>query len=242
MLGSRAEATPITYIETVTASGSIGPLGFQSDLITITATADTTGITSPNAGELAVNNLSATVNVAGVGTFGFTSPTNTFDFQTGTGTAGENSGTTGVPGSDILDVASAVFTTYDLATSLGPVSGEPVYQFGRCIPDDPLRRFRGGIRDRLDDRQRDLPGDFGHARAFVADPVRPGRPGPGLGRASSRLIATRHRRHGAAEISAPCQNGRGFFLRLSLRPLLCRPPPHEANQMALTAARLHNTM
>ena len=145
MLGSRAEATPITYIETVTASGSIGPLGFQSDLITITATADTTGITSPNAGELAVNNLSATVNVAGVGTFGFTSPTNTFDFQTGTGTAGENSGTTGVPGSDILDVASAVFTTYDLATSLGPVSGEPVFSSGVVFPTTPFGDFAGGF-------------------------------------------------------------------------------------------------
>jgi hypothetical protein len=125
----RAPAMPITYTETVTASGSLGSTTFTNALVTLTATADTNNIVNYLPGYLGVNNTTATVSVAGDGSGTFTIPTLTYDSQLFSA-AGFESGTTGVPGSNILDVGNSAFATYNLRSSIGPLSGTPAINSG----------------------------------------------------------------------------------------------------------------
>jgi hypothetical protein len=129
---NRVTATPITFTETVTASGSLGANDFTNALVTITAIANTNGVRQvPGyAGVLGVNDTSVTITVVGIGTATFTGPVFTF-VNTGIGQAGMDSGTIANPGTDILDVNNSAFKTYDLKTSIGPVSGPPNTEAGQ---------------------------------------------------------------------------------------------------------------
>ena len=127
-----ALAVPITYIETATASGSLGGVAFTNAVITLTAEADTTNVSpppgAPSPSLFIVNNGFAAVDVAGLGGAAFTVPTQTFDNQgvgTPTPVAGMVAlvnGPEGPEAYDILDAVNSAFGSYDLATSLGPLS------------------------------------------------------------------------------------------------------------------------
>src|SRR5262245_64992698 len=66
-----ADASPITYIETATATGTLGATPFTNALVTLTLVADTSTV-GPGAGGLSafqVNPGAATISIGSLGTF-----------------------------------------------------------------------------------------------------------------------------------------------------------------------------
>jgi hypothetical protein len=134
----RAGADPITYTESVTASGSLGGTSFTDALVTLTAMGDTGSITNPVPGIFVVP-VTATVDVAGIGTADLTQSLVVF--------ANQNNNFDGVeaPTGDILDTGNPAFATYALSTSIGPVSGPPLgnpgFPFSTSVGDFVIASF-----------------------------------------------------------------------------------------------------
>lgn len=120
MLAGLCLAETATYTETITASGTVGNTSFTNELLTLTATGDTSNIfesrTSPVTYQIPVT-MTFSVQNGPSGTF-LGSP-DVF-VNNGFGSAGFS------VGSDILDVYNSVFVTYGLGDSLGEVSGADV--------------------------------------------------------------------------------------------------------------------
>ena len=125
-----AQATPITYTISAVGSGSFGGNAFNNVAFTITATADTSQIYTYSPGILLVPDLSATISVSGLPTATFNGTTNFVNQnEGGIGITGGSSSAHG-PGADILAAGNIAFDTYDLSTSIGPLSGEAGYNPG----------------------------------------------------------------------------------------------------------------
>jgi hypothetical protein len=119
-------AVPITYTEQATATGSLGGVNFTDASVLLTMSNDTTNVTG---GSTLFENLGiATVNVNGGIPVTFTDPLiEVFSAQVPSppgfpATVGFADVTRML---DILDAASISFATYDLKTSIGPISGNP---------------------------------------------------------------------------------------------------------------------
>ena len=114
----RANADAITYTETGTATGSIGATNFTTALVTITFAGDTSNVSG--ASGLFSNPVgTATVTIGGIGTFAFTDSLYVFDNQPFS-VVGISDSTL----NDILDtIGSPAFSTYDLTSAIGPVTG-----------------------------------------------------------------------------------------------------------------------
>jgi hypothetical protein len=134
-LASPALAAPITYTETVVASGSLGGTPFTNALVTFTQTADTAAITTVSPGLLEVQDITSTVSVAGVGAGAFAGPTVTFVNQASiAANAGLAVDTVSSNGPIILNAFNPALAAYNLATSIGPVSGPlPTYAPGTAF-------------------------------------------------------------------------------------------------------------
>jgi hypothetical protein len=114
----QAKADAITYTESATATGSIGATNFTDALVTITFAGDTSNV-SGSAGLFTNPVGTATVTIGGIGTFAFTDSLLVFDNQPFTAVGISDSTL-----NDILDTfGNAAFSSYDLTTSLGPVTG-----------------------------------------------------------------------------------------------------------------------
>jgi hypothetical protein len=113
-----AHADPITYTETATGTGTLDGVAFDGALITITATGDTSAITSPASG-IYINSVTATVNVNNV-TDTFTDSIIAFAVNGPKGVGISDTTNT----HDILDEQSSSFASYDLSTSIGPITGD----------------------------------------------------------------------------------------------------------------------
>jgi hypothetical protein len=111
-----ARADIITGTFTTTATGSLGGAAFTNAAVTVTMTYDTTQILSP-AGFPVVQDLSASLSVAGFGPATFTGPTFTAD------TSGIITLAAQQLSSGILGDMATPFNTYDLTTPIGPVTG-----------------------------------------------------------------------------------------------------------------------
>jgi hypothetical protein len=127
ILGGIASAAPITYTLTTTATGTLGASPFTDALVSVTLTGDTTNVTAgpPPYTDVVVNPGSATVSVSGLGTGMFTDSIEIVDTLSDTAVLGgpavlilDNTSGTG-----ILLQTGSVFTSYDLRTSLGPITG-----------------------------------------------------------------------------------------------------------------------
>src|SRR5262245_37704814 len=127
----KAQAEPITYTFSATGSGSLGPNPFSNASVTLTATSDSSMVTMEEPGLFVVPNLTATVSVSGLGAAAFTIPTSTFDNQA-TSAAGINGLSFVFP--DILDLLNPALATYDLTTSIGPLTGPALFNPGRRFP------------------------------------------------------------------------------------------------------------
>jgi hypothetical protein len=116
----QANADAITYTESGTATGSIGLTTFTDALVTITFVGDTSNV-SGGFGSFTNPVGTATVAIAGIGNgpFAFTDSLYVFVNQ-----AASVVGIADSTVNDILDtINGSAFNTYDLTTSIGPVTG-----------------------------------------------------------------------------------------------------------------------
>jgi hypothetical protein len=132
-----ARATPITFTESATASGSLGGTTFRDALVTLTMSTNTT-LVSGGSGFFSVI-APATVTVSGVGSGTFTDSIEVFDNQTFSPTAAAGFGDATL-GASILDTFSSVFASYALATAIGPITGSPFIN-----PADTFGTTAGGL-------------------------------------------------------------------------------------------------
>jgi hypothetical protein len=124
-------AFPITYTESVTASGSLNGTSFSGALVTLTmSNVNTSTVNNPSSGFF-TNAGSVSVTVAGVGSGIFTDSIVVFsNFSVATPIVGFED--TSFPNPrpppstlslDILTNASSSFAGYDLKSFIGPISG-----------------------------------------------------------------------------------------------------------------------
>jgi hypothetical protein len=121
-----ALATPITYTFSASGNGGLGSQSFSNTFFEITATADTSGISVPSTGIFSVNDLTASVFVTGLGTGTFTIGTINVD-NNNLSRVGFSAPAQGLA---ILFVDNPAFATYDLSSSIGPLSGPGVFNSG----------------------------------------------------------------------------------------------------------------
>jgi hypothetical protein len=120
-----AKADVITYTETATATGSLGGTSFTNATVTLAGTGNSAGITNPAAGIFSLI-LPVSVQISGIGTFAFSDTIQVVDNQAGSLAGfGDNSNSQGI----LFDMA-APFTSYNLGSSIGPISGTPIFNFG----------------------------------------------------------------------------------------------------------------
>jgi hypothetical protein len=115
-----AGATPVTYIESGTGSGTLGTAAFTDALVTITMVGDTSNITG---GPTFFSNTvgTFTLNVAGVGTATFTDSMEVFVNQTFAPPAAGIGDLSQGPAS-VLDTLDSSFGSYALTAPFGPVT------------------------------------------------------------------------------------------------------------------------
>jgi hypothetical protein len=124
-----AGASPITFTISTTGSGTLGALAFSDATIVFTAVTDTTFILNgvPNqigdAGSATSSPQNTfTVSILALGSWLLTDPVDFFDDRT-KGFAGfQDLNETLDVITDLLDESDPAFSTYDLKTSLGPIS------------------------------------------------------------------------------------------------------------------------
>lgn len=133
-----ARANSITYVQSTVASGALGATTFTNKTVTLTLTADTSGV-APAPGDLGTLGLlmnigTATVNIAGVGTATITDTVGVF--STYNMSAADilllSDGASSLPVvligtlpdfTHILLTSNAAFFGYGLATAIGPITG-----------------------------------------------------------------------------------------------------------------------
>lgn len=121
-------AIPITYTEQATATGTLGGVAFTNANVVLTMTNDTTNVTG--SAPIFDNVGTLTLNVTGFSTATFTDTTQALVNQAvpvaGFGDVTKNLG--------ILATTNAAFATYDLRTSIGPLSGTALSNLGLSFP------------------------------------------------------------------------------------------------------------
>lgn len=122
-LAGASQGIPIEFSHTGTGSGSIGTTTFTNAAFTITDTADTSSRQSCGSGCFFIDDILASITITGVGTFDFTTATQTF--------VNQNFSLIGFSrllpftfGRDLFNgPTNAVFAVYDLLTSIAPIGG-----------------------------------------------------------------------------------------------------------------------
>jgi len=118
LAASAVSASPITMIHEGSGSGTIGGVSFGTSGFTITTTGDMDNRVDVGFGWF-IDHTTASINIAGVGTFDIISPTRTFSNN-----ASQIVGFSRSAGSDLFNGPSnAAFATWDMTTSIGPISG-----------------------------------------------------------------------------------------------------------------------
>ena len=136
-----AEASPITYTATATASGSFDGTAFSNKLVTITFVGDTSNIApfGNGCGPCLLNDaLSATVNVPGIGTGSFIDEVGIIGLPFLSPDLGNMAGVAIVDAAPhtsgllLLATINNAFLGYGLNTSIGPIQG------GAGTPDNTI--------------------------------------------------------------------------------------------------------
>ena len=128
-----AEAVPITYTETATASGSLGGATFTDSQVTVRFVGDTAGVINPIPGFVVNAAGTASVTVAGGPAATFNAGGQTaFLFQSmgGAGIGAQSRDATVDQGGQtyILATNGPAFATYDLTSAIGPLTGPAVFR------------------------------------------------------------------------------------------------------------------
>jgi hypothetical protein len=123
-LASSSWATPITFAYTGTGSGTLDGVAFGTTSFTITGTGDTTTTqAAPVERGFFIDDASATIAIAGLGMFDFVTPTRTF-VNNDVGDVGFSRA--GPFGTDLYSgpfIADPALFTWDMQSSIGPISG-----------------------------------------------------------------------------------------------------------------------
>ena len=126
-----AFAVPITYTEQAAATGSLDGNPFTDATVVLTMINDTANVFG---GPTLFENIgTVTVSVGGGPSETFTNETEVFSSQSSPASAGFSDLTQTF---DMLDTVSDLFATYDLRTSIGPISGAPLISPGVSFPTD----------------------------------------------------------------------------------------------------------
>jgi hypothetical protein len=148
----RAEASMISYSESIVTDGVLGGTAFTGQKVTLTFTADTSNVTFlQGSGFTQYANVPSvsTVSVAGIGTatIGDAMSLSVFEFPT----FSEFSVTDTAVSTDILDTFAtpSIFAGYGMTTSIGPVSGGAAYPvgtlFGTSLGNFEFTKTGGGV-------------------------------------------------------------------------------------------------
>jgi hypothetical protein len=131
VMAGQAKASPVTYYIRATATGSLGGTAFTDRTLTITTTADTDNVIE-SFGHFAVAAAAPTLDVTGFSTATFL---DTFHVAVShySSSAGMYSDSIGF---DLIDTKNSAFSTYQLTTPIGPVSGTPVFNPGASFSTD----------------------------------------------------------------------------------------------------------
>jgi hypothetical protein len=146
-LSGTAQAVPIQFVTTGGGSGTLNGVAFSGGF-TINSFGDTATRNSPFAGVFSIVHSSSFINIAGIGQVQILEATRTFVNQSGTGLVGYSRG--GGSGADLYNgPTSALFSTWDMTTSIGPVSGAGnLLQWGGGLnTDHGLLAFSNGFSD-----------------------------------------------------------------------------------------------
>ena len=141
LAAGRAEAAPITYTETTTASGRLGATTFTDREVVLSFVGDTAGVVSAAPG-LLINPAgvaSVTVQGAGGGVFDAGGQASIVLQAMGGAGIGANSRDPDVDQGGqtyILAVEAAAFATYDPSGPIGPVVGPAVFRPGLAFSTD----------------------------------------------------------------------------------------------------------
>ena len=115
---SISNATPIIFTHSGSGSGSIDSIGFTTTDFTITATGDTGSRGSFSEGFF-IPHITASIDITGVGIFDFITATETF--------VNNSDGGVGFTGASLGDLfngpLNSSFTTWNMLSSIGPLSG-----------------------------------------------------------------------------------------------------------------------
>jgi hypothetical protein len=111
-----AGADTITYVESVTASGSLDGVDFTNQTLTLTAVGDPSAVFNGGPGTFDIN-LSLTATI-GATTDQLTGSYEIQDFQN-----------LQLFNSGVIATTASAYASYDLTTAIGPVAGS-VYEFG----------------------------------------------------------------------------------------------------------------
>lgn len=120
LASTAATAAPIAYTHSGTGSGSIAGLTFTDAAFTITSLADTSLVKPCEITDncVFVNNNSSVIDIAGVGSFTFLTPTRTFSANNVVGFGVADTGRDLFNGPRSQELAG-----YDLISSTGPITG-----------------------------------------------------------------------------------------------------------------------
>jgi PEP-CTERM motif len=114
-------AAPVTYTEQGTGTGSLDGVAFTNASILLTMINDTTDVVSgPTPATVSITGT-ATVNVNNGPSETFTDPVTVFSRTIGPSHIAGFGGPVGT--ASILNTVNPIFATYDLTTSIGPISG-----------------------------------------------------------------------------------------------------------------------
>jgi hypothetical protein len=130
--GRPVGAMPITYEEKAVGTGSLGSTSFTDTLVTITFVGDTTNVVLINPGLFRNPVGTATADVANTGTATFTDTMIAFiNYNVPPAIAGISDLTLNLL---VLDTYNSAFATYDLASSIGPISGPSSFNPSGIFP------------------------------------------------------------------------------------------------------------
>lgn len=126
-----AHADPIIFSYTGAGSGSIAGVSFTDADFVITATGDTASREAIATGWF-IDHATASIDIAGVGSFDFISPTRTF-VNNPNSVVGFSRG--GISGLDLFDgPTDTAFAAWDMLSSIGPITGSGQLRQWSLVP------------------------------------------------------------------------------------------------------------
>jgi hypothetical protein len=123
LLSAGAEADILIVTQTGSGSGDLNGVAFPTSSFTITSILDTAN-RQGFPGDFFINATSASISISGLGSYDFTTPTFIFVNQ-----SVRIPGISRSPGGDLFDgPPDPAFSTWDMLTPIGPISGDAELQ------------------------------------------------------------------------------------------------------------------